>query len=315
MEPNTYELHFAPLQGYTDPIFRNAFAKYFGGVDAYYTPFIRVERGDIRYRDLRDIKPDLNTVDILIPQILPGSPEEFRLLTSAVQEKGYKAIDINLGCSFPLIAGKRKGAGMLPYPDRVKEVLETLNEFPDIRFSVKMRLGWLDAGECLNLSDILNDLRLDHITIHTRTGKQQYKGETDPEAFARFYELCRHPLFYNGDLHTREEIEIILKKFPQLRGVSLGRGLLSSPLLGKEFKENETFSDETRMSLYFAFHQELFKAYAEVLQGDSQLLTKMRSLWEYFLPETDHKLLKKIKKANKVNAYHEAVKNIFSEAD
>ena len=106
MDSDRYSIHFSPLQGYTDRIYRNAFAHYFGGVEVYYTPFIRVEKGALRKRDLRDIEPETNTVADLIPQILPGSADEFRLLTDAVGGKGYRQIDINLGCPFPMIAGK-----------------------------------------------------------------------------------------------------------------------------------------------------------------------------------------------------------------
>ena len=55
MDSDRYSIHFSPLQGYTDRIYRNAFAHYFGGVEVYYTPFIRVEKGALRKRDLRDI--------------------------------------------------------------------------------------------------------------------------------------------------------------------------------------------------------------------------------------------------------------------
>lgn len=308
MEQHKYELHFAPLQGYTDHIFRNAFAEHFGGIDVYYTPFIRVERGGFRNRDVRDIDPGLNTVPCVIPQILPGTPEEFRMLAGLLSEKGYTAADINLGCPFPLIAGKRKGAGMLPYPAQVAEVLGEIARYPEIQFSLKMRLGWENVSECIDLCNILNDLRLRHITIHARTGKQQYKGETDPEAFAGFYELSRHPLFYNGDILNGEDIHHIIGRFPLLRGVSVGRGLLSSPLMGKEYTQNETFSDEQRMSRCFAFHEALFSAYSGVLQGEIQLLTKMKTLWEYFLPDTDRKILKRIRKSNKLNQYTESVR-------
>ena len=47
------EIHFAPLQGYTDSVFRKLHAEIFGGIDKYYTPFIRVERGDFRKKDMR----------------------------------------------------------------------------------------------------------------------------------------------------------------------------------------------------------------------------------------------------------------------
>lgn len=307
MENHFYEIHLAPLQGYTDYIFRNAFEKYFGGIDVYYTPFIRWEKGGCRNKDLRDIQPELNRVPRLVPQILPGSLEEFRFLTEIVRERGYKSVDINLGCPFPLIAGKRKGAGMLPYPDQVREVLQGVDEYPDIQFSLKMRLGWENPRECMDLTRVLNGIRLVHITVHARTGKQQYKGGTDPEAFARFSELICHPLFYNGDLCSPEDILNILEKFPLLRGVFVGRGLLSSPWMAKEFKENETFPDEQRMSLCLDFHEELFSAYSRVLQGEVQLLTKMKTLWEYFLPVTDRKLLKQIRKSTKLSQYRACI--------
>lgn len=312
MEQQNYELHFSPLQGYTDHIFRNAFAKYFGGIDVYYTPFIRVEKGEVRRRDSRGIRPDLNTMTNPVPQILPGSPEEFRMLVRLLQENGYRRVDINLGCPFPLIAGKQKGAGMLPYPERVEEVLRPIEEFPEIQFSLKIRLGWENAGECLLLAPVFNNLRLCHVTVHARTGKQQYKGDTQPEAFNEFYQVCRHPLFYNGDLHTPDDIRNILEKFPLLRGVSMGRGLLYSPFVAKEFKENETFPEDLRISTLKSFHSELFNAYSDVLQGEIQLLMKMKTLWEYFLPEADHKLRKRIKKANRLSQYTESAKAIFT---
>lgn len=310
-EKRAYELHSGPMQGYTDAIWRNAYEKYFGGIDAYYTPFIRVEKGvTFRRKDLRDLEPCRNRVPRLIPQILPGSPDEFRLLAELIRRNGYTSADINLGCPFPMIAGKRKGAGMLPYPERVREVLETLQEFPGIRFSLKMRLGWENAGECLSLVDVLNDLRLCHITVHARTGKQGYRGEADLEAFAAFYARCKHPLFYNGDLKSPEDIERIFEKFPLLRGVSLCRGLLSSPWMAKEFRTNETFLPEKRMSLFAAFHEELFSGYAELLQGENQLLNHIKTLWEYGVGETDRKMLKKIKKASRIDDYLEAVRMI-----
>ena len=47
---------FAPLQGYTTSIYRKAHAEIFGGVDAYYAPFLRIEYGKPREKDLRDLQ-------------------------------------------------------------------------------------------------------------------------------------------------------------------------------------------------------------------------------------------------------------------
>ncbi len=66
----TLPIHFAPLQGYTDVIYRNAHAACFGGINAYYTPFVRLEKGTFRHRDVRGIEPGNNQVPHLIPQLI-----------------------------------------------------------------------------------------------------------------------------------------------------------------------------------------------------------------------------------------------------
>lgn len=312
MNAQGYEIHFAPLQGYTDWIYRNNFARFFGGADAYYTPFIRLEPGHaFRNRDLRDMNPANNSVPLLIPQILPGNADEFRELTRLVASNGYQRIDINLGCPFPLIAGKKKGAGMLPYPELLKETLSPIEEFPDIRFSVKMRLGWKNAGEAHNLLSIINNLRLDCVSLHARIGIQQYKGSPDYNSFSRFYQACEHPVFYNGDLKSTEEIHQVFQEYQRLRGVLVGRGLLSSPWMAADFYKNETKPEAERKKQVYAFHEALLNDYKNYLQGESQLLNKMKTLWDYLLPDTDRKIIKKIRKATRLSDYCQAVKQIL----
>ena len=312
MESKSYERHFAPLQGYTDLSFRNAFDSYFGSIDTYYTPFIRLEKGELRKKDVREVAKEANRVQKLVPQLLAGNRDEFCRLVDFLQAQGYQAIDINLGCSFPPIAGKQRGSGMLPHPELVAEMLNAMLEYPDIHFSVKMRLGWEDSRECLDLIPILNELPLQHLTIHARVGKQQYKGETQTEAFAAFYEAYQHPLFYNGDLLTIEDIHKIFQQFPNLKGVSLGRGLLANPFLACEFKEEINREPRQKLEICRNFHDHLFSHYAANLQGEAHLLMKMKTFWEYFLPETDRKLLKAIKKANKLQQYNDAVRKIWT---
>lgn len=105
---DTLPIHFAPLQGYTEAFYRNAHAKYFGGVDTYYTPFVRLERGDPRRRDVRGIEPEENKVPHLIPQLIASSAEKAEVILSLFIEKGYREADINLGCPFPLLARRHQ---------------------------------------------------------------------------------------------------------------------------------------------------------------------------------------------------------------
>lgn len=306
-------IHFAPLQGYTDAIYRRAHARIFGGVDTYYSPFTRVEHGEIRRKDVRDVLPESNQGIHLIPQLIAPHPEKAEVILRLFAGYGYKEADVNLGCPFPLLAKRHNGSGILPYPDEVRALLTTIvAQHPDIRFSVKLRLGWERADECLALLPLFNELPLTHVVLHPRLGRQQYKGEVDLDAFEAFYEQCRHPLYYNGDLLTVADIDRIAVRFPQLAGVVIGRGLLANPALAWEYREGRALSREELARKVSQLHTEVFEANQALLQGgEAQLLAKMKSFWEYLLPDANRKAHKLIHKTGKLSNYLGAVSNLL----
>lgn len=306
-------IHFAPLQGYTEAPYRNFHARAFGGIDVYHAPFVRLERGEFRRKDLRDINPENNTVPELIPQLIASNPQEMKTIADLLIGYGYRKIDINMGCPFPLIANKQKGSGILPHPDKAKAMLEAIDQYPDIQFSVKMRLGWASAEESMKLLPFLNQLPLSHITIHPRLGKQQYKGAVDMKGFDAFYQNCTHPLIYNGDIQTTEDIQRLISSYPNLSGVMAGRGLLANPALALEFKEGRTLTDKEKKTKLSELHNGVYQHYRTHLEGgDAQLLHKMKTFWEYLCPEADRKLKKAIKKSSRISTYEEAVRKLYS---
>ena len=231
------KIYMAPLQGLTEAPYRNAFEKHFGGVDVYYTPFIRWEHGGLRRKDVRDLHPDANKVGHLVPQIIAASAEEAEQILAQVVPYGYQEVDLNMGCAFPMLVKKGKGCGLLPEPERVRGLLQVVERYPDISFSVKMRLGYENAAECMELLSVLNETRLSRVVVHARTGRQQYKGECDREAFLRFARECRHPVVYNGDVTTVESLSELQQGMPFLEGVMMGRGLLAAPWVAIEYHE------------------------------------------------------------------------------
>ena len=309
---NTLPIHFAPLQGYTEAAYRNAHAAVFGGIDVYHTPFVRVDRGEFRHKDVRDILPENNRVARLIPQLIASEADKTERMIALFIEQGYREIDINLGCPFPMLAKRQCGSGMLPYPDKVEALLKQTEQFPDIRFSVKMRLGWEKPDECLSLIPLLNAAPLTEITLHPRLGIQQYKGEVDMEGFTSFYEACRHPVVYNGDILTVTDIHRITDRFPNLAGVMIGRGLLTNPALGWEYKEGRKLSPEEWHEKLKALHTAVFLHYEEQIQGgEAQLVTKMKTFWEYLDPQIDRKSWKAIHKSTTLTKYNIAVRSAF----
>ena len=302
------KVYSAPLQGFTEAAWRNAHSQVFGGVEAYYTPFVRIEKGDIRNKDRREVSAAQNMIDYLVPQLIASEPDEMEQLVRFLLAEGYHTMDINMGCPFPLLTKRAKGSGILPHPDKVGALLSVMNRFPEVSFSVKMRVGWEDSQEWEALLPLLNDSCVQQITLHPRIGKQQYKGSVDLENFSAFYHQCSLPLLYNGDLCSLDSIQQIFLQFPRLKGVMLGRGLLANPSLalavqtGKEMEKGELYHKVLEM------HERMFNQYVQNIEGgDAQLLQKMKTMWEYLLPDMEKKARKAIIKSTRLDKYLSAV--------
>ena len=301
------KIYSAPLQGFTEAVWRNVHATVFGGVDGYYTPFLRYEHGEIRNKDIRDIERKNNSVDNLVPQIIAATPDEMRPLLDLIAAEGYNRVDINMGCSFPLQMRKRHGAGLLPHPELVADLMKEVALHPEFSFSVKMRLGCNSKEEWKELMPILNDAPLLHVTMHPRLGVEQYKKPVDIDAFAQFYEACKHPVIYNGDLNTLADIQRIQQQFPALKGIMLGRGLLANPALGIEYRTSRELTNAEQSNLVRAMHDAMMRELTPRLQGNTQFLSKMKPYWEYLLPGMLKRDKKAILKATTIEKYTNAV--------
>lgn len=301
------KIYSAPLQGFTEAVWRNVHAAVFGGIDGYYTPFLRYEHGEIRNKDIRDIERKNNSVENLVPQVIAATPDEMRPLLNLIAGEGYSRVDINMGCSFPLQMRKRHGAGLLPYPELVAELMKEVAQHPEVSFSVKMRLGCNSKDEWKELMPILNDAPLRHVTMHPRLGIEQYKKPVDVDAFAEFYTACKHPVIYNGDLNSLADINRVEQLFPGLKGIMLGRGLLANPALGVEYRTGRELTNAELGNLVRQMHDALMRELTPRLQGNTQFLSKMKPYWEYLLPDMLKRDKKAILKATTIEKYMNAV--------
>lgn len=288
----------APLQGVTDNVWRMAQHEVFGGVDAYYAPFMRVEHGEVRRKDLRDVDPERNAGTTLIPQILACQPEHALMMVDALKQMGYRRIDINLGCPFPPIALHRKGSGMLAYPDLAENLFKALAAVDGVEYSVKMRLGWDRNDQWRDILPLMEALKPVNIAVHPRIGKQQYKGDLDIEQFEALLAASPWPVVYNGSLRTVEDIEEVINRYPSIAAVMVGSGLAANPGM---------LSPDASPDDYRRFHDMLVDGYTDQLNGgEAQLVRHLQDIWQTFLPGTGHKLFKAIRKSRTLEQYETA---------
>ncbi len=309
----------APMRGVTTVAYRNAFMNHFQGLDKAMAPFIPTVHGEtIKPKILKELDPEINRAVPLIPQIIGRDPHDFLMMADAMLAMGYDEVNWNLGCPWKHVRKKKRGSGLLAYPDMLRDVLDLACEKYPNQISVKVRLGIENNDMLQTLVPLFNSYPLKEVTIHPRNAEQMYDGTVDLDAFAAAYNELTAPVAYNGDINDLAFFNELTARFPKIDHYMLGRGLLMNPFLCEILKAGEdTIDDKVKIERIRAFHNELCEAYKEEMFGDVPVLGKMKEMWKYLCAHLDNgkKLFKKVKKATRVETYEEIVGEFLAKAN
>lgn len=304
--------YFAPLEGLTGYIYRQAHHEMFGHIDKYFSPFISTnQHGTLKTRELNDLLPEHNRGLTLIPQLLTNNAQDFLRTAQLMREMGYSEINLNLGCPSGTVTAKNKGAGFLGVPLALRDFLDEIFEASVMEISIKTRLGVDQPEEFYDLIAIFNRYPVKELIIHPRIRQDFYKNKPNLKVFREALDLCSAPVCYNGDLFSAGDFERFSGEFPQVETVMMGRGLLTNPGLTRQL-ETGVRMDKSQLR---AFHDRLYADYQGPLFGAHNVLHKMKELWYYMLPlfEDHEKIGKKIKKVSKLTDYEALVDQLFDE--
>ena len=306
--------YLAPMEGITGHIYRNAYEKYFHNIDKYFTPFIVPNESlSLKTKELRDMLPENNEGLNIVPQILNNNAEGFVLTANKLKQLGYEEINLNLGCPAGTVVSKKRGSGFLAYPEELDRFLDEIYKINDMKISIKTRLGKERADEFYKLIEIYNKYPLEELIIHPRTREDFYGNTPNLEIFKESLKLSKHSICYNGDIFTVDNYNKIVKEFPQVDKIMIGRGILANPGLIDEIKENKFITKE----ILKQFHDEIFENYTILLKEDKNAMYRMKELWGYMshIFTNNKKYYKKIKKAQKAIDYKVAVNSLFAEQE
>lgn len=298
--------YFAPMEGITGFLFRNAYEKYYGGIDKYFVPFMSpADNCDMTPKERRDVLPENNPGIVLVPQILTCKAPHFMGAADRLQELGYREINLNLGCPSGTVCAKGKGSGFLSEPDKLEQFLDTIYEYAEkngLRISVKTRVGRWEAEEWERLLRIYNRFPISELIVHPRLQTDYYNGEPRMELFERALEVSTNPLVYNGNLFTEQ----MVRELGEQHDIMLGRGLLFCPEL---LQLADGTSQEIHWDTFWKFHDEVYHEYQKIMFPDINALHRMKELWTYWrkmFPDQD-KMLKIINKSKKYGEYESAI--------
>ncbi len=308
------QYYFAPMEGITGFVFRNIHQDMFPGIDRYYMPFIAPHTdGSLKSREKSDTDPLHNVHVNVIPQILSNHAESTITAARRLLDLGYDEVNLNLGCPYPTVVSKGRGAGFLEYPDRLRAYLDEIfaaDHMPAV--SIKTRLCSGGSAQNDALFSLYSEYPAAELIIHPRRQKDFYKGTPDRELYDHIADTCPLPLCYNGSLYTPQDVDAFLQAHTREKALMIGRGLLRNPALIRVCLGGAPLS----MQEFKEFHDRLYQGYSQLLSGPAAILGHMKELWIYWETalQVSPKLMKAVYKSRSTGAYESAVSILMREA-
>ena len=309
--------YLAPMEGITGYVYRNVHHLFFSeGMERYYTPFLNTNHLTFTNKEKKDTMQENNKGLNVVPQILTRKAGEFVWAVHTLADLGYEEVNLNLGCPAPTVVKKGKGAGLLADPDELDEFLNEIFEKlagEKTRISLKTRIGMHDPEEMNALMEVYNKFPICELIIHARVRDDFYRNHANLDAFEKASASSRIPICYNGDITTAVENQVILSRFPDLKAVMLGRGLIANPALVREITQNKSLTQPELKQ----FLQALWEAYEDAMESELNVICKMKELWMYMgtMFSDSERYVRKIQKAQTKSEYRTAVNNLMGACD
>lgn len=302
------------MEEITGYVYRNVYRDLFGDIDKFFTPFITpTQKKVLKRKEQKEVDPANNRGMNVVPQILTSQSSQLIDTALYLYELGYREVNLNLGCPSATVVPKHKGAGFLSDTNKLNAFFDEVFSNPlfgcDVmRLSVKTRLGLVSPDEFPEILEIYNRYPLSEIIIHPRVRSDYYKNRVNLEAFSEALETCVHPVCYNGDLFTVDDIMSFSARFPSVDRIMLGRGVVSNPGLIREIRTGE----KIKRNELFAYEKALYDGYTESYSDANNAVYKMKEVWFYLSRMFDNpeKVLKKICKTKHPAAYRAVVEEM-----
>lgn len=162
-------------------------------------------------------------------QIFGNDPEIMALSAKSCLEYNPVAIDINMGCPAPKIAGNGGGSALLKNPELAQKIMESVRQTVDIPVTVKIRLGWdSDSINCIEMAQRAQKAGMDAITVHGRTRQQMYAPPVDRKMIAEVKKSVDIPVIANGDIIDGISAAQMIEE-TNCDYIMVGRGALGRP--------------------------------------------------------------------------------------
>lgn len=225
----------APMAGVTDTLFRRVI-RGLGGCGLLMTEFTSSEgitrsaKKAARYLYFQDDEHPVAA------QLFGADAQVMADAARMVEDLGYDAVDINLGCPAKKVV-KCGGSGLLRDLPLLEGIFRSVRAVVKIPLTIKLRAGWdensIVANEVVKMAE---DTGVEAAAIHPRTRQQGYSGRADWKIIAEVKRSARIPIIGNGDVQCPEDAARMVQE-TGCDAVMIGRAAATNPWIFAQMKE------------------------------------------------------------------------------
>ncbi len=277
----------SPMAGLTDSVFRRLI-KRLGGCGLVMTEFTSAEgltRNSLKSKRMLFYHEEERPVTA---QLFGADPERLAEATRMVEDLGFDAIDLNLGCPAKKVVKACGGSALLRETRLLEQILRTIREATAMPFTIKIRAGW-DETEivALQVGKMAEDIGVDAIAFHARTRVQGFSGHSNWNLIGELKSYLRIPVIGNGDIVTPDDA-FRMKKETGCDGIMVGRGALSNPWIFRQIDELRSGTPITQPGV--ADKYQLIKSYFRLLFEEETpgAIGKMKQFASWFTHAIPH---------------------------
>ena len=259
VDPSTF---LSPMAGLTDSVFRRLI-KRLGGCGLVMTEFTSAEgltRNSLKSKRMLFYHEEERPVTA---QLFGAEPSRLAEATRMVEDLGFDAIDLNLGCPAKKVVKACGGSALLRETKLLEEILKTIRAATSLPFTIKIRAGWSETEVVsVQVGKMAQDIGINAIAFHPRTRVQGFSGHSDWNLIGELKAALKIPVIGNGDIVTPEDA-FRMKRETGCDGVMIGRGALSNPWIFRQIHELENGLAPTQPGV--AAKYQLIKSYFQLL--------------------------------------------------